>query len=105
MAVLEGIHGCFTPHRSTGQGASSPRLNCNPVQVGAAALKCAGTALPHQQPKDLKSDMKIAAMKRFEWSVRDLAQPSDIQSSLFPGFVCVPDELALEFDEWRKGGA
>ena len=37
--------------------------------------------------------------EHFEWSVRALAQPSDVQRSLFPSFVEVADELALDFDE------
>lgn len=41
-------------------------------------------------------------MRRFEWSVRALAQPAGIQRALFPEFVCHADELALEFDETRK---
>jgi hypothetical protein len=40
--------------------------------------------------------------QRFEWSVRALAQPVEIQIDLYPEFVCVSDELALEFDEWRR---
>ena len=36
---------------------------------------------------------------RFEWSVRALAQDSDVQISLFPHFVCVADELALDFEK------
>lgn len=34
-----------------------------------------------------------------EWSVRALAQPADIQLSLFPDFVCKGDELALSFED------
>ncbi len=36
---------------------------------------------------------------RFEWSVRALAQSAGTQFTLFPPFVCVADELALEFEE------
>jgi len=39
---------------------------------------------------------------RFEWSVRALAQPADIQLGLYPDFVWVADELVFEFDEWYK---
>ena len=40
---------------------------------------------------------------RLEWSVRGLAQMAELQMTLFPGFVCVADELAVDFDEqWRK---
>ncbi len=42
-------------------------------------------------------------LTRLEWSVRGLAQTADEQLKLFPSFVCVADELALEFDEhWRR---
>ena len=40
-------------------------------------------------------------LRRFEWSVRALAQRAYVQLSLYPEFVCVADELVLEFDEWR----
>jgi hypothetical protein len=36
---------------------------------------------------------------RLEWSVRALAQPAEIQKRVYPEFVCVADELALEFEE------
>ncbi|MGK4009217.1 hypothetical protein WMF31_41845 [Sorangium sp. So ce1036] len=38
-------------------------------------------------------------IKELEWAVRALAQEFDVQRSLFPPFVCVADELALEFEE------
>lgn len=41
-------------------------------------------------------------LSRLEWSVRALAQSATVQRGLFPSFVCVPDELALEFDESRR---
>lgn len=40
---------------------------------------------------------------RIEWIVRALAQPKDVQASLFPSFVCLADELALEFEECLSG--
>lgn len=46
--------------------------------------------------------MKDVALQRFEWSVRALSQPAYIQLGLYPSNVCVADELALEFDEWRR---
>jgi hypothetical protein len=46
--------------------------------------------------------MNSQVLRRFEWSVRALAQPADIQLGLYPDFVWVPDELAMEFDEWYK---
>ena len=45
------------------------------------------------------SDKERISFSHFEWSVRALAQPAAIQLALFPAFVCVTDELALEFDE------
>ena len=36
------------------------------------------------------------------WAVQALAQPADVQPTLFPPFVVVADELALEFDHWRR---
>src|SRR4051812_11136819 len=42
-------------------------------------------------------------LERLEWAVRAIAQEADVQTTLYPDFVCVPDELALEFDEhFRK---
>lgn len=38
-------------------------------------------------------------MQQFEWSVRALAQESAVQLQLYPSFVAVADELALEFEE------
>lgn len=40
--------------------------------------------------------------QQFQWAVQALAQPADVQPSLFPSFVVVADELALEFDNWRQ---
>jgi hypothetical protein len=39
---------------------------------------------------------------QFQWAVQALAQPADVQPTLFPSFVVVADELALEFDNWRR---
>lgn len=36
-------------------------------------------------------------------AVQALAQPSDVQESLFPKFVAVGDELALQFDDALSG--
>jgi hypothetical protein len=41
----------------------------------------------------------MPALDKLAWSVRALAQPSVIQKKLFPSFVVVADELALEFEE------
>lgn len=39
------------------------------------------------------------ANQHFEWSVRALAQAPEVQRGLFPDFVEVADQLALDFDE------
>jgi hypothetical protein len=39
--------------------------------------------------------------REFMWAVQALAQPADVQPELFPDFVVVADELALEFDAAR----
>jgi hypothetical protein len=44
-------------------------------------------------------DSHAGPLQRLEWSVRALAQPPEVQRKLFPSFVCVPDELALDFEE------
>ncbi|HEX5726045.1 MAG TPA: hypothetical protein VFX98_11305 [Longimicrobiaceae bacterium] len=36
------------------------------------------------------------------WAVQALAQPADVQPTLFPPFVVAADELALDFDHWRE---
>jgi hypothetical protein len=43
-----------------------------------------------------------AAEQQFQWAVQALAQPANVQPTLFPSFVVVADELALEFDHWMK---
>ena len=40
--------------------------------------------------------------QQFQWAVQALAQPADVQITLFPSFVVVADELALDFDNWRQ---
>jgi hypothetical protein len=37
----------------------------------------------------------------FEWAVQALAQPAEIQRTLFPSWVVVADELALDFEHWK----
>jgi hypothetical protein len=39
--------------------------------------------------------------QHFQWAVQALAQPADVQPILFPSFVVVADEVALDFDNWR----
>jgi hypothetical protein len=46
--------------------------------------------------------MSTQDLQRFEWSVRALAQDAATQRQLYPSFVCVADELALEFDEYLR---
>ena len=41
-------------------------------------------------------------MHRLMQAVQALAQPADVQLSLFPDFVCKADELALDFDNFWK---
>jgi hypothetical protein len=40
-------------------------------------------------------------LDNLKWSLQALALPADIQVTLFPSFVCIPDELALDFDHWN----
>jgi hypothetical protein len=40
--------------------------------------------------------------ERLMWAVQALAQPAELQPRLFPEFVVVADELALEFDHWQQ---
>ncbi|MFZ2358492.1 MAG: hypothetical protein WA040_04040 [Anaerolineae bacterium] len=46
--------------------------------------------------------MASAVEQQFQWAVQALAQPADVQIDLFPPFVVVADELALEFDSCRE---
>lgn len=39
---------------------------------------------------------------RFMWTVQALAQPADVQVRLYPSFVAVADELALDHDEAQR---
>lgn len=38
-------------------------------------------------------------MMRLKWSIQALAAPAGKQIQLFPKFVCVADELAIDFEE------
>jgi hypothetical protein len=40
-------------------------------------------------------------LTQLKWALQALAASPDNQASLFPEFVSVPDELALDFDHWR----
>src|SRR5262245_23627157 len=42
------------------------------------------------------------AFNQLKWALQALAQPPDVQPTLFPDFVVVADELALEFDNWYR---
>lgn len=44
----------------------------------------------------------MSAIEHLKWALQALAQPSDTQIELFPAFVCVPDELVLDYDEWFR---
>jgi hypothetical protein len=39
---------------------------------------------------------------RLMHSIQLLAQPAEVQDALLPDFVSKPDELALDFDHWRR---
>ena len=40
-----------------------------------------------------------SALEQLKWSLQALALPAPTQHALFPTFVCVADELALDFDD------
>jgi len=39
-----------------------------------------------------------AKLQILQWALQALAQPAEVQLTLFPDFVCKTDELALDFD-------
>lgn len=41
-------------------------------------------------------------LSRTEHALQMLACPADVQIRLMPRFVCVTDELALDFDHWQS---
>jgi hypothetical protein len=41
-------------------------------------------------------------VQQLMWAAQALAQPAEVQPTLFPPFVVVADELALEFYYWRQ---
>jgi hypothetical protein len=43
-----------------------------------------------------------SALEQLKWSLQALALPPATQHRLFPTFVCVADELALDFDDSLK---
>lgn len=42
------------------------------------------------------------ALDQLRWALQALAAPADQQVQLFPSFVCIPDELVLDFDQWFR---
>lgn len=52
---------------------------------------------------DEKNWRDATETRRFMWSVQALAAPASEQEAAFPGFVDVPDELALEHEETQAG--
>src|SRR5215210_7731568 len=46
-----------------------------------------------------------APLEHLKWSVQALALPSREQRTLFPPFVCIADELALDFEQWLQTAA
>lgn len=40
--------------------------------------------------------------RQLMWALQALAQPATMQLKLFPSFVVVADELALEFEHWQE---
>jgi hypothetical protein len=53
-------------------------------------------------PEELR---RADPLVHFEWAVRALAQDATIQIALFPSFVVVADELALDFEQYRLATA
>ena len=108
-------------HTSVGQLADMGELKLaveflldHIYEIAAAGSPVALTAKNHVELAGLMSDLGVSyrygrALRhvpptpevevRMMWSVQALAAPADVQRMLFPDFVCVPDELALEFDE------
>lgn len=46
--------------------------------------------------------LRIFTVTRLMHSVQLLAQPAEVQDASLPDFVCKADELALDFDHWRR---
>ena len=46
-----------------------------------------------------------SVIEQLKWSLQALALPAPTQHALFPSFVCVADELALDFDDSLKATA
>lgn len=39
---------------------------------------------------------------QFMWALQALAQPAEVQFGLFSDFVCVGDELAIDYGNWSR---
>jgi hypothetical protein len=50
-------------------------------------------------PMTITDDRLQWALDQFKWSLQALALPADSQPGLFPPFVVVADELALDFEQ------
>jgi hypothetical protein len=47
--------------------------------------------------------LEVPVQNRLEWSILALAQPAEVQLSLFPDFTHKPDELVLNLEEALNG--
>lgn len=45
---------------------------------------------------------QAAILIQLKWALQALAQPAGIQVALFPPFVCIADELALDLEHWYR---
>jgi hypothetical protein len=45
-------------------------------------------------------EMRQNIRQMFQWAVQALVQPAEVQRALFPPWVVVADELALDYDHW-----
>lgn len=51
---------------------------------------------------DWEDDTRRGARNQFRWSLQALACEPEDQLTLFPNFVCKPDELVADFAHWSK---
>ena len=67
------------------------------------AVTSAADAVDRIQEQGKSGVLRMGSIERqFQWAVQALVQPADVQPTLFPSFVVVADELALDFDNWWK---
>ena len=45
-------------------------------------------------------ETELQVLEHLKWSLQALAQPGGVQVALFPPFVCVAEELALDLQNW-----